>query len=354
MEPDGGLIEHIQDATEIRPQLSRQPDPLTFATAQGDHTAAELQITQTHLSHELQALTDLRKNVPRDFCSPTLGAQSVKPGSSHFDGPTTHFLDGGAFRWGFTQGQPDGPRHRIQTGSLARRASLAGFSPTEPRFLHRVGIGPALHIGQVEQLAETAALQAPSLAGVVAEILRIQRRERPPAFGATAFRGMHGQEPLAIESKEGAFARFEGFLDSLDAHLGRVAGLKNTRDDFNIVFLESIESEVLIGQNQLTIGAQFMITPLTSPFGHLAVEPLAIANYWSQQLQWPTPADCLVQGGQQLLASLCLDGNSTVGALQDSQSGVQQADEVVHLGHGGHRTLATTPGSSLLDTDRRR
>ena len=45
MEPDGGLIEHIQDAAEIRPQLSRQPDPLTFATAQGDHTAAELQIT---------------------------------------------------------------------------------------------------------------------------------------------------------------------------------------------------------------------------------------------------------------------------------------------------------------------
>ena len=66
---------------------------------------------------------------------------------------------------------------------------------------------------------------------------------------------MHGQEPLAIESKEGAFARFEGFLDSLDAHLGRVAGLKNTRDDFNIVFLEPIESEVLIGRNQLTIVA---------------------------------------------------------------------------------------------------
>ena len=164
---------------------------------------------------------------------------------------------------------------------------------------------------------------------------------------------MHGQEPLAIESKEGAFARFKGFLDSLNAHLGRVAGLKNTRDDFNIVFLEPIESEVLIGRNQLTIGAQFMITPLTSPFGHLAVEPLAIANHWSQQLQWPAPADCLVQGGQQLLASLRLDGNSTVGALQDSQSGVQQADEVVHLGHGGHRALTTTPGGSLLNTDRR-
>ena len=66
---------------------------------------------------------------------------------------------------------------------------------------------------------------------------------------------MHGQVPLAIESKEGAFARFEGFLDSLDAHLGRVASLENTGNNFDIVFLEPIESEVLIGRNQLTIGA---------------------------------------------------------------------------------------------------
>ena len=165
---------------------------------------------------------------------------------------------------------------------------------------------------------------------------------------------MHGQLPFAIQGKEGSFARFEGFLDPLDAHLGGVAGLKNTRDDFNIVFLEPIESKILIGRNQLTIGAQFMIAPVTGPFGHLAVETLAIANYWSQQLQWPALADRLIQGGQQLLAGLCLDGNSTVGALQDPQSGVKQADEVIHLGYGGHRALTTPSGGSLLDTDRRR
>ena len=298
MKSDRGLIEHVQHSAEIGTQLGGQADALSFATTQSRHAAAQLQVTQPHFTQELQALANFRQDVAGNLGGPTHRPKSVKPSAGLLDGPSPHLLDRRLASQRFTQWQTNRTRHRIEAGSLARRAGFPGFGPTEPRLLDRIGIGPALHIGQMEQLTETAALQAPALAGVVAEVLGVQRRKRTSAFRATPFVRMNSQVSLAIECEEGVLAHFKGLLDVAKANLGGIACPKNTRHHFHIVLLETVEPEVLIRGNQPPVGPQFCIPPLAGPFRHLAVEALAVSNHRSQERQRPSPPRRVIQSDQ--------------------------------------------------------
>src|SRR5437667_9000452 len=82
------------------------------------------------------------------------------------------------------QWQPHGQRDRIQTGAAAFRADLpAAFLPAPPAFFNCVGPGTAVHVfGQIKEFAKSAAFRAPALWRVVAEILRVERLERPAAL----------------------------------------------------------------------------------------------------------------------------------------------------------------------------
>ena len=298
MKADRGLIEHVQHSTEIGTQLGRQADALSFTTAQSRHAAAQLQVTQPHFTQELQALANFRQDVAGNLGGPTHRPKSVKPSASLLDGPSPHLLDRRLTGQRFAQWQSHRTRNRIQAGSLARRAGFAGFGPTVPRLLDRIGIGPTLHIGQMEQFAETTALQTPALAGVVAEVLGIQRWERTSAFRATPLVRMNGQVSLAIECDEGVFAHFKGFFDLAEANLGGIARPENTRHHLHVVLLETVEPEVLICGNQPAVGPQFCIPPLAGPFRHLAVEALAVSDHRGQERQRPSPPRCVIQSDQ--------------------------------------------------------
>ena len=66
MQSDGRLIEHVENAAQIRAELRGQANPLRFATAQRFRRATERKITEPYIFHETQALPDFGNEVGRD------------------------------------------------------------------------------------------------------------------------------------------------------------------------------------------------------------------------------------------------------------------------------------------------
>ena len=59
MQPDRGLIQHIQRSDQTAAQGLRQIDALTLTTGKGRALSIQGQITQPHIFHELQPAADL-------------------------------------------------------------------------------------------------------------------------------------------------------------------------------------------------------------------------------------------------------------------------------------------------------
>ena len=59
VEPDGGLVQDVEDAHEAGAYLGREPDALRLSARERGGGAAEREVVQAHVDHELQAGDDL-------------------------------------------------------------------------------------------------------------------------------------------------------------------------------------------------------------------------------------------------------------------------------------------------------
>jgi hypothetical protein len=59
VQPDGGLVQHVEDAHEPAPDLRGEPDPLRLASRQRSRRAAEGEVPQPHVDEEPETLADL-------------------------------------------------------------------------------------------------------------------------------------------------------------------------------------------------------------------------------------------------------------------------------------------------------
>ena len=66
VQPDRWLVEDVQHAHQLRADLRREPDALRLAAAQRVGGAVDGQVVEADVDHELQALSDLLQNLPRD------------------------------------------------------------------------------------------------------------------------------------------------------------------------------------------------------------------------------------------------------------------------------------------------
>ena len=66
VEADGGLVQDVEHAAQVRAQLGRQSNPLRLAARQCRHASAKLEVTQADLAQELKALPNLGQDVAGD------------------------------------------------------------------------------------------------------------------------------------------------------------------------------------------------------------------------------------------------------------------------------------------------
>src|ERR1700736_1052281 len=66
MQSDGGLVEHVADALQIRAQLSGQSNSLRFAARQRRRRPVELQVAQADIAEESRARSEFRQQIARN------------------------------------------------------------------------------------------------------------------------------------------------------------------------------------------------------------------------------------------------------------------------------------------------
>ena len=67
MQPDRGLVEHVEHAGQPRADLAGQPDTLAFAARQRARIARQRQIVQPHIVEEAQPLADFLEDALADL-----------------------------------------------------------------------------------------------------------------------------------------------------------------------------------------------------------------------------------------------------------------------------------------------
>src|SRR6476659_1341138 len=72
MQPDRGLVEHVEDSAQTRADLRRQPDALTFSAGKRCRRAVERDVAQSVRLEELQALYDLTDDASCDLLLPRI------------------------------------------------------------------------------------------------------------------------------------------------------------------------------------------------------------------------------------------------------------------------------------------
>ena len=67
MQSDRRLVEHVQHAAQLRSDLRRQPDALSFAAAQRHRRAVQRDVAQADRVQEFQPLGDLAPDASRNL-----------------------------------------------------------------------------------------------------------------------------------------------------------------------------------------------------------------------------------------------------------------------------------------------
>src|ERR1035441_8940472 len=222
MKTDSRLVQNIKHSAQIRAKLGRQPNTLPLAPGQCGHSSPKLQISKADFAQELQPLPNLWQDVACDGSSTALETGLAEQTVGSFDRHLSECLNGGRrlpichLPSAVCHLQPHRPRQHIQPRPPAIRTNLPlPLLPAIPRFLDGVRPRAAVHVGQIEQFAEPAAARAPALWRVVAEVLRIKRLERAPAFRAGPFRRMDRGMPAIIHRKQRSLTQLKRLINRL-------------------------------------------------------------------------------------------------------------------------------------------
>ncbi len=67
MQPDGGLIEHVAHALQVRAELRGEADALRFPARERGRSTVELQVAEPDTLEELQPCTNFREQIAGDL-----------------------------------------------------------------------------------------------------------------------------------------------------------------------------------------------------------------------------------------------------------------------------------------------
>ena len=121
----------------------------------------------------------------------------------------------------------------------------------------------------------------------------------------------------------------------------------------DVVLAEPVEARPFPGRREDPVHPQEGKTLPRGPLGQVGVVTLSGGDERCEEGDLPAPI--LAQDlRQDSLPALLLDGKAAVGAVLGAELYVEQAQEMVDLGHRGHGALASPPAGALLDGHRRR
>jgi hypothetical protein len=135
--------------------------------------------------------------------------------------------------------------------------------------------------------------------------------------------------------------------------------LPRRRDDqigdrqIDVVLLEAIEARPRLGRREHAVDTELFVALAGRPLREIRV--VALARDDERREQRDALATMLAQDARTHgVLRLRLDRPIAVGAVLHAQLHVQQAQEVIELGHGRDRALASAAARALLDGDGRR
>ncbi len=114
MQTDRGLIEHVEDAAQIRTKLRREPNALRLTAAQGLRRTAEREIAQPDVFHELETLLNLRHEIGGNRFLISTEAQLADQSASLAGGERGEVIDRVTL-------QPHVARNGVQARAMAGR-----------------------------------------------------------------------------------------------------------------------------------------------------------------------------------------------------------------------------------------
>ena len=139
---DGRLVQHVEHPDQSRPDLCREPDPLSLSPGEGSRRAAQGEVVETDVEQEPQSLVDLLQDALGDL---GLARVEIQLAQEHGALPDRHRRDVGDRPPAQRHGERDG----LQPGAVAGRARHLPHEPLEA-LAARVALGlgvPPLDVG---------------------------------------------------------------------------------------------------------------------------------------------------------------------------------------------------------------
>ena len=200
VQPDRGLVEHVEHADQRRPDLRRQPDPLGLATRQRGGGAVHREVADADVVEELEAFGDLAHDQPRDVALGVAQLDGREPGERGARGERAELVDR-------RPGDQHGERLRPQSRAVALRAwphahELLDLLARE----FRVGLAVAALEVRDDPLK---ARRVGALASVAVAVAHLDRfavgavKEGPPLLLAQRAPGRLEVDPVALRKRRG-------------------------------------------------------------------------------------------------------------------------------------------------------
>ncbi len=312
VQADGGLVQYVAHALQVRAQLGRQANALRFATGQGGRGAIQAEVTQADLFHEAQAAFDFGDDVAGNGGFTAIELELL--------GPTLGFLHRVGGQLGNRQVAPrssaaqlHGAGNRVQARTLAAGAGVVAD-------VFHIGLGKGLFaatlfvgVGVVQHLALVAgqgqarahAVFAPTMLAVVREQAWVQlgvagTAGRAGALGGKHLDAAHVQGRLAFfqslgqlvewrEQVHHAFAVFQ----RLGQQFAQAAFVFRGDQDIAHRQLDGVLAVAIDlrafggapagGRNEFAVDPQVRIALAGGPLGQLCVDALAVHDQGCQQ-----------------------------------------------------------------------
>src|SRR5438034_613642 len=369
MQADGGFVQDIAHAAQVRSELWGEADALRLAAGERRRRAVERRVGEAHLGEERKARPQLGDDVARDlgFAAGELQAAEHRFEPSH--GQRGELGDRALL-------VAHRERLAVEALAVASRAGLVDLQPFDPGVEHVVlgaGVRALLvPFHAVELEAGAVALGAPAMLGVEGEKPRIELGEAAPAGGAGALCGEGALREVQLHARRPGFRRSFGeaveSCDHVHHALAEFESLAKRPADFGFVvcgdaqvgdrqlervLLKARQPRPLVGRQELAVHAQESVAAGSSPLGEVGVIALPVDDQRREQadaLPLVFAQEARGDGG----FALRLDRHPAVGAVLEPELDVEQSQEMIDLGERRDGALASPAAGALLDRDRGR
>ncbi len=370
VQADGGLVQHVAHALQVAAQLRRQADALRFATAERGRGAVQREIAQAHVFQEDEPALDFADHVARDAGVAAGQHQRFYPGPRLVHREPRDVADGAVFEGHATRGLVQACAAAVVAGLVDQPFDLGLFAGEALLaalvvvVTYRIVVGLALFARQLQAGAHAAG--APAVLAVVAEHARVQLGVAGAAHraGALGAEDLHAADAAAlaaalhhavaqpvqrVQQVQHALAQVQR-LAQQRAQFGLVLGADHdvAHRQFQCVFLEAVDARERVQAEELAVHAQVRVATCLGPLRQVGVDALAVHHQRRQQADvFALVVTQQLRGNA--LGALRLHRRAVVHAVLQAQLHPQQAQEVPHLGGGGHGALAATAAQALFD-----